>query len=103
MREKISCLRDRHGAGVSLLRPVQTLINPSQAPLPPFSLTLLEAKDCGGTVWLGAGFVLAGTPRLWVSSPTPHPLEDRQNFGTATQMSPSTVFFLFFFNFLIYE
>lgn len=45
MTEEISCLRDRHGAGVSLLRPVQTLINPS--PPPPLP-TLLGAKDCGG-------------------------------------------------------
>lgn len=40
VREEISCLRDRNGAGVSLLRPVQTLFNPP--------LSLLGAKDCGG-------------------------------------------------------
>lgn len=45
MRDEISCLRDRHGAGVSLLRPVQTFINPSAPPPLP---TLLGVKDCGG-------------------------------------------------------
>lgn len=63
VRDEISCLRDRHGACVSLLRPVQPLINPLIYFHP---LLFSEAKDCGG--WRGAGFVLAGTLWLWVSS-----------------------------------
>lgn len=67
MREEISCFRDRYGAGVSLLGPVQTLINPSPLPSSPCPAW---SKGLWDTVRLGAGFVLAGTLWLWVASPT---------------------------------
>ena len=58
MREEISCLRDRHGAGMSLLWPVQTLVSPLSAPLP--LLALLGAKDWGGLV--GSGICVGRDP-----------------------------------------
>ena len=59
MREEIRCLRDRHGAGVSLLRPVQTLVSP---PLPPPLFTLQGAKDCGVGVVVGSRICVGRDP-----------------------------------------
>lgn len=88
MREEISCLRDRHGAGVSLLRPVQTLIKPSQLPpltplpLPLLSLSCLKQRIVGDCLVECVGFVLAGTAgALGIVVPPSRP---SLTLGTAT-------------------
>lgn len=60
MREEISCLRDRHGACVSLLWPLQTLVIPLHFPLLPVNTQICVCVCWDSAVRFEVGCVCVG-------------------------------------------